>query len=181
MSLNSVQIYVFPLSSLDALGLGGLLAFFTHHQNHYARTKQDLCNFGLWVCLPIISFFILLNPIFKDLETFEIIVKPTMLAIFYVWLVNRAAKKFNGLLKKILELKPLIFIGKISYGLYVYHCFMNPLFSKLFTNFYLSNKVSVSLAIAIKLAATFALAILSWFFIEKPINNFKHHFSYTKT
>jgi peptidoglycan/LPS O-acetylase OafA/YrhL len=181
MGLNPVQIYVFPLSSLDALGLGGLLAFFTHHQNQYARTKQDLCNFGLWVCLPIISFFILLNPILKDLEMLAVIVKPTVLAVFYVWLVNRAAGKFNGLLGKILELKPLIFIGKISYGLYVYHFFMNPLFSKLFTTFDLSNKVSASLTIAIKFTATFAIAILSWFLIEKPIDNFKHHFSYAKT
>jgi peptidoglycan/LPS O-acetylase OafA/YrhL len=181
IGLNSVQIYVFPLSSLDTLGLGALLAFFTHYQNHYARAKRDLCNFGLWVCLPAIVSFIFLNLIvFNEIEMFEVLIKPTVVAIFYVWLVDRAAEGFDGNTGAILELKPLVFIGKISYGLYLYHCFMNPFLSKLFLNFDLSDKISISFAIVLKVTATFAIAIVSWFLIEKPINSLKHRFNYQK-
>jgi peptidoglycan/LPS O-acetylase OafA/YrhL len=177
IGLNSDRIYVFPLTSLDALGLGALLSFFIHYQDCYDRTKRNFCNFGLWICLPVIIFFI----VFKKIEIFETLIKPTILAVFYMWLINRAAEGFSGLIGKVLELKHLVFIGKISYGLYLYHYFMNPLVSKTFLYFDLSNKIPISLEIIIKFIVTFAIAILSWFLIERPINSFKHQFSYAKT
>jgi peptidoglycan/LPS O-acetylase OafA/YrhL len=177
IGLNSIQIYVFPLTSLDSLGLGALLAYFMHYKTCYQRTKEDLCNFGLWICLPVIILFIFL----PKLVVFEVLIKPTVLALFYLWLVNRAAKGFSGLPGRILELKPLVFIGKISYGLYVYHYFMIPVFSKMLQYLNLSSKIPISMEIILQSIATFAVAVGSWFLIEKPINNLKHQFSYEKT
>jgi peptidoglycan/LPS O-acetylase OafA/YrhL len=182
IGLNSTQVYVFPLTSLDALGLGALLAFFTHYQKYYNHTKQNLCNFGLWICFPILIFFIILELImFKKIEIIEVLLKPTILALFYVWLVSRAAEGFGGLLGKILELKPLVFIGKISYGLYIYHYFMIPVTFKLLQHLDSSNKIPVTLLIITESMFTFAIAVISWFLIEKPINNLKHQFSYERT
>jgi peptidoglycan/LPS O-acetylase OafA/YrhL len=174
IGLNHVQIYVFPLTSLDSLGLGALLAFLIHYQ--YDRTKQSLCNLGLWICFPIL----ILSIIFQKIEVFEILFKPTILALFYVWLVNHAAVGFCGFVGKILELEPLVFIGKISYGLYIYHYFMIPIFFKVFRSPDSANKVSVSFEIVLEFSATLIVAMLSWFLIEKPINNIKHKFSYRK-
>jgi peptidoglycan/LPS O-acetylase OafA/YrhL len=163
LGLSTTQIGVFPLASLDALGLGALLAFYTHNHERFKYTKRNLCKFGLLVCLPV-----LLN----------VLIKPSILAIYFVWLVNSAAQGFGGISGKFLELKPLVFIGKISYGMYLYHNFMNPIYDIISWHLNLSNKMPLLLIIALKVAATFAIAIPSWFLIEKPINNLKRHFSY---
>ena len=71
-------------------------------------------------------------------------------------------------------------MGKISYGVYVYHPFM-PLFLK-----FIFGKLGVAydhesgwLNFALSSTATFAVASLSWYLMEKPINDLKRYFSYT--
>jgi peptidoglycan/LPS O-acetylase OafA/YrhL len=83
-----------------------------------------------------------------------------------------------------LNLPVLIYLGRISYGLYIYHMFMPwlwrcltgketryPLPIALFTNPWMNNYI-------VDLAAQFILLIgiasLSWFFFEKPINRLKN-------
>jgi peptidoglycan/LPS O-acetylase OafA/YrhL len=180
LGLSIVQIGVFPLASLDALGLGALLAFYTHNHDRFKHAKRNLCKFGLWFCLPLLISFTIFSFAVRGTVLLNILVKPTILAIFFVWLIDGAAKGFGGVSGKLLELKPLVFIGKISYGIYTYHYFMNPIFGRILGYFNLSNSIPLVLVLALKVGATFAIAIPSWFFIEKPINNFKKHFGYKK-
>ena len=48
-----------------------------------------------------------------------------------VWLVDRAVGGFRGVGKAILEFKPLVYIGSISYGIYVFHGFIPSLMDRL--------------------------------------------------
>ncbi len=180
LGLSQIQIGVFPIASLDALGLGALLAFYTHNHDQFKHTKRNLCKFGLWVCLPLLISFTIISFAFRGTVLLNTLVKPTILAIFYVWLVSGAAKGFGGLSGKFLELKPLVFIGKISYGIYIYHYFMNPIYGIVSWHLHLPNSIPWLFIIALKVVASFAIGIPSWFFIEKPINNFKKHFGYEK-
>ena len=180
LGLSTIQIGVFPLGSLDALGLGALLAFYTHNHDQFNHSKQNLCKFGLWVCLPLLIAFTIISFAFRGTVLLNILIKPTILAIFFIWLVSSAAKGFGGVLGKFLELKPLVFIGKISYGIYIYHYFMNPIYDMISWHLNLPDSIPLLLVIALKVAASFAIAILSWFFIERPINNLKNYFAYEK-
>jgi peptidoglycan/LPS O-acetylase OafA/YrhL len=180
LDLSITQIGVFPFASLDALGLGALLAFYTHNHSKFKYAKRNLCKFALWVCLPLLVFFTIISFTFQGTVVLNVLIKPTILAIFSVWLVNGAAKGFSGVSGKFLELKPLVFIGKISYGIYIYHYFMNPIYGIVSWHLHLSNSIPLSIVIALKVIASFAIAIPSWFFIEKPINSFKKYFNYKK-
>lgn len=180
LGLSITQITVFPLASLDALGLGALLAFYTHNHDRFKHAKRKLCKFGLWVCLPLMISFIIISFVFRGTVLLNIVIKPTILSIFFVWLVSSAAKGFSGILGRFLELKPLVFIGKISYGIYIYHNFMNPIYGIVSWHLNFSNSIPLLLVIVLKVIASFAIAIPSWFFIEKPINNFKKYFGYEK-
>lgn len=181
LGLSPTQIVVFPLSSLDALGLGALLAFYTQNYNQFRHVKRNLCKFGLWVCFPLLISFTVISFVYQGTVLLNALVRPTILAVFFVWLIDGAAKGFGGLLGKLLELKPLVFIGKISYGIYIYHYLMNPIFNHVFWYFNLLNSIPLLVTFVIKVVATLAIAIPSWFFIEKPINNFKKHFGYKKS
>jgi peptidoglycan/LPS O-acetylase OafA/YrhL len=179
LHLSITQISVFPLASLDSLGLGALLAFYTHNVNKFKHAKENLCKFGLWICLPLLTSFTIYSFAFGGTVLLNTLIKPSILSVFFVWLVNGAAKGFGGLPGKFLELKPLVFIGKISYGIYVYHNFMNPVYGII--SWHLNFPDSPLLfEISLKVLASFSVAIFSWFLIEKPINNFKSHFSYKK-
>ena len=69
----------------------------------------------------------------------------------------------------------LCYLGTISYGIYLYHL---PLFA-LMSPLHFTNLCHDSMWLdALKLATTFALAVVSWQFIEKPILRLKDRFPY---
>jgi peptidoglycan/LPS O-acetylase OafA/YrhL len=74
-----------------------------------------------------------------------------------------------------LRARALCYLGTISYGLYLYH---QPLYG-LISPSHFTTDCNDSMALdAVKLAATFALAIVSWEFFEKPILRRKERFPY---
>jgi peptidoglycan/LPS O-acetylase OafA/YrhL len=104
----------------------------------------------------------------------------TFLIFFYGWLVFGAAVGFRGVIGDVLMRPELRFLGKISYGLYVFHHFFT------FVSFrgFLEN-VGFPTGIAdnifaqslVRLIMTILLAVTSWYLYENPLNNLKRHFS----
>jgi len=78
-------------------------------------------------------------------------------------------------ISKILSWKPLAFLGKISYGLYLIHPFSWGLLPRLIGE---RNEASSSLLLLMRLGLTIALATLMWYVVERPILNLKKYFSY---
>jgi len=69
----------------------------------------------------------------------------------------------------------LVYLGTISYGIYLYHHFLFKLWENLATQFHWPENVAVDL---IKLSASISLAAFSWHFIERPILGLKERFCY---
>ncbi len=84
---------------------------------------------------------------------------PVLATVFLLW----ANIGHETLTKKIFESRPAVGIGLISYGLYLYHW---PLLA--FTHYYLDSAPPPAAAAAL-IAAAFALATVSYFYIERPI------------
>lgn len=181
LHLSTIQIAVFPFASLDALGLGALLAFYTHNHEKFNYARSSICKFGLWVCFPLLVLFVTISFAYKGTVLLNLLVRPTILSIFFVWLISGAAKGFSGVPGRLLELKPLVFMGKISYGIYVYHYFISSICDRVFDYFNLTESFPLIFVFSIKFLASLAVAIPSWFFIEKPINSFKRNFGYKQT
>ena len=71
--------------------------------------------------------------------------------------------------------KALCYLGTISYGLYFYHF---PLYALISPSHYRPNCTDSMALDGLKLAASVALAVVSWEFIEKPILRLKDRFPY---
>lgn len=175
--LNTYWRWTLPFTNLDPLAMGGILAFL-NSQKATIKYKKYLCKFGFW--LGILWLIIRITEhLYRDNVFYEVFFQ-TILCLFFVWLVARAAQGFGGVLGTILELKPLIYIGKISYGIYLCHYFMLTIIPRIFNQLRLPYPNNIFLDFVLMTVVSLLIASLSWHLIEKPINNFKRHFKYTK-
>ena len=140
--------------------------------------------------LVLLIGIVVLEKILPEKRNFATeVLERTCFSIFSLMLINQAIHGFNGLMKHILENKIIVFLGKISYGIYIYHNFVYNFYHTPASNFI--QRVLIKLQIILPLitdnqafeliyyfAITVAIASISWFLIEKPINKLKERFSY---
>jgi len=165
----------FTLSCMHALGIGALLAYLTMYKMNIV---EKLSN-PVWLYLSIGLYtihFIIKNK--YELNAYSEIFDEFFFAMVSALIILRALKNnFKGLLKYILESKFVVYSGKISYGLYVYHMFMPTFF------YYLAPKIGLSInnkytAFIAFYFLTFIVAHVSWMLIERPLNSLKSKVPY---
>jgi peptidoglycan/LPS O-acetylase OafA/YrhL len=83
-----------------------------------------------------------------------------------VAVVRHLVLRPGGRLSRALQWMPLVFVGRISYGIYLFHL---PLFQ--LVQHYRLGFVPTALG---EFGATFALALASWFLLERPALNWAH-------
>ena len=165
-SYSGVTYYVLTLSSVDSLGWGALLAWL--HRNGFQASY--LMKTGLWL-------FFLYPLVITNLtgETYFYVLNYTFLSVGFVWLIAGAAKGFSGPVGVIMNWAPIIYIGKISYGIYLYHLFIPWGLYKVLG---VTQPANLTANAIILTTTTILLASLSWHFFEKPVNSLKKHFPY---
>jgi len=103
-------------------------------------------------------------------------------ALLAGWVVFRASTGFRGPIGKLLEAKPLIYLGTISYGIYVYHKFIPYVMYKTLGLPSIVDVLALPYAwpldSLLKGGITVFVAALSWQYFERPINNLKRYFKY---
>ena len=86
-------------------------------------------------------------------------------ALLLINLISSEAGRFT----RLMEVRPLVWVGRISYGLYLWHY---PVFKWVK---YAGTPWPLKLALA--LATTFAVASLSFYLVEKPLLRLKQRFT----
>jgi peptidoglycan/LPS O-acetylase OafA/YrhL len=89
-------------------------------------------------------------------------------AVFLAWLVAVSIGGVKGVWGRMLGWAPIVYIGRISYGIYVYHVFVIVAISPLLTTWGLSAEAHAYGRIAVLIAVTLALSSLSWHLLEQP-------------
>jgi peptidoglycan/LPS O-acetylase OafA/YrhL len=72
-----------------------------------------------------------------------------------------------------LESAPLRYLGKISYGLYVYHYGVIAIIVALFQKYGLEYSLRSPQMFVVAMSATLLIATLSFYLLERPIINLK--------
>lgn len=171
--LNDISYFdvsIFTISCLDSLAIGGLLA--------YALINESSIWYRVffqwkWLFIPFFGamiFCLLSEEIIGDPYTawntaWLSVFSAMTFAYVIVWAIN------TRLL--IMHWKPLIFLGKISYGIYLWHNFVPgwlekvPFFGDSNNRFFLYAIVLVT------------ISYTSYKLIEEPINKLKKRFEYS--
>ncbi|WP_282041199.1 acyltransferase family protein [Winogradskyella flava] len=179
--------FIFPESSMNnilllpsffAFGVGSLLAFFKLKSIDINKYKHSYHIFLLSIAAFLVSVYF--KSIWIQTELFVII------SGFVIYFLTLRNTKF---IEYLFRLRPLIFIGKISYGLYLYHNFVIVLYnylSKKYDTILIFNSIKIFPSIEDPLQRllwmTFILLVISvssYFLIEKPINKLKTNFKYS--
>lgn len=164
---------------MDSLGLGALLGYWSVFEKE--KIVAVVKSKKLFILITLVTFWMLFDGYFRIHRMPSVFFENTLISLVCFYLIARAAlEDYSGYFSRFLENKVVLYLGKISYGLYLYHTFASPLFFK-FINTYLKigfeNPVWYSL---VYLILTVAMSVLSWHIIESPINGLKKYFTYVR-
>ena len=98
-----------------------------------------------------------------------------LLAFFFIFIA--VVYSNNGLLFGILANKPIRYLGKISFGLYVFHVIANRI---AYSIYYILNRPMDVWGFFLSLSITILLAILSYELIEKHFLKMKSKYTVIK-
>jgi peptidoglycan/LPS O-acetylase OafA/YrhL len=162
---------------LDSLALGALLALIEHDEN-LKRYRGGFLRTSLRIGVLIVFCQVVLYLTQVDMRFFWA-TSYLGVSLIFVCLVGRASEGFAGNLGTLLSWRPLLYVGKISYGIYLYHNFMPGLTQYIFrlvgwsqSHSHMDVLVSASAATVL----TLLISALSWHFIERPINSLKDRY-----
>ncbi len=168
--LDPMLIWFSPISSLDSIALGALLGLF------YRKDKEAVARVASkpWagaLAWLILVFGTLIRMRFS--ETALIHFAETLEALFFGWLILRAAIGFSGTVACLLTSPALVYTGMISYALYIFHPILHGFVMWAFKKGGLPHVPEHLGVMGATFAVSFLAATLSWYFLEKPLASLK--------
>ena len=167
---NSLNFYLFPTRIWELL-IGAFAAKLNMENNKITNSRYQNLFQLLGVSLIIFSILFLKNfeqnwaqnnILYKLLLSHPGLL--TLIPVMGTFLVIIFYKKKN-FINKFLSLKPIVFIGLISYSLYLWHV---PIFSFIRIS---TIDINSPIEYLILILIIFLISILSYYFIEKPFRN----------
>ncbi|MCX6534742.1 MAG: acyltransferase [Actinobacteria bacterium] len=154
-----IILYIRTDTRLDSLLIGAMFAYVYRHFQVPSKILNSVATFSL-MGLIYIKYVLDKSPFIFEMGW-------TIIALLAGFIILSVAEGVF-FVQKVFTWRPLTMIGKVSYGLYLWHM---PIFL-LFGRHVTSGPKPLRLLIGIILASV--VTSLSWFFIEKPFLNLKN-------
>jgi peptidoglycan/LPS O-acetylase OafA/YrhL len=179
---DNIQMVILTPACMDSFAFGGLLAY----QHFYNKNSIPLLKRLFTVIVPLWIILILTHQRLILLGFDRI-----FMSIGTMILIEGANRGYTNRFGKFLQHKWITYLGKISYGIYLYHLLTPFLFWKLYNfstasllrrHISLSPLTEVLVNPAVSPILYFLLTVLmasaSWHFLEAPVNKLKRYFNY---
>lgn len=179
---DSISAIVLMPTCIDCFGWGGLLSYYMLIENKKWEYFVSSNIFFLFVLISSTLVFLVSE------NLFILIFYPTTVSILSVLVIHRLLIERKGWVGKIINYRPFLYLGKISYGLYLYHGPFPFIFGTI--DFILSKinsgisiyeslgSLNVNYRLGIWVIYLIIFSSISYYFIEKPINKLKEKFTY---
>jgi peptidoglycan/LPS O-acetylase OafA/YrhL len=165
-SVPMIARWVLPFGSLDSLAAGAALGWCG------GRLRASRGGWLLaFLCLSMLTMAAVLRN--SDPAKLRSVLVEPLEACAFVVLVARTATGFDGNIARFLSNAGLVFAGRISYGLYIYHVLVAMVFNRWIPSQIRSLITIPSLRLLVFGIATLFTAALSWRFLEQPINRLR--------
>lgn len=161
------------MSKFECMAIGAIGAYWVHIKND--KILKLIYNksvfLGAILSLPIMNYF-------SPEEVNDVVHLPY--SVMFIIIIMNISMKGAGL--KLLENKLFNFLGKISYGLYMYHMIMVVLVIKTVT--YFQPELTLMVNFEIYVGAVFVTIFVAWLsyeYFEKPFLKLKQKFTIVKS
>jgi peptidoglycan/LPS O-acetylase OafA/YrhL len=187
LGANPIAVSVLPFACFDTLGLGAMLAISGRAELGAWWSRAQLERAGTLAGLPLLALMILLRLVHRA-NGVQVVFGDLVMGLAFVAIISRAAAGYGGRAGAVLRSRPLVYVGRISYGVYLYHDFaprmlsaslramgLDPALelwpaSSAWANRLHANEITTFVLLC---AITLAVAALSWRFFESPINRLR--------
>jgi peptidoglycan/LPS O-acetylase OafA/YrhL len=166
------------VSCMDSLAIGALLSYV--ERDEVLGLKKRKIFLGLLAAGSFIMLAQFLIWVTVGGRAFSQVTGYIGPSLIFAWFVGNAAAGFGGRFGAILDWAPLRYLGKISYGVYLYHFFMPGLIESLFQAVGIDQPGALIRGIAACGLSIFTAA-LSWHLIERPISQLKEKWTANKS
>lgn len=182
-NLNELWLRKPPSACFDALGFGALLAYMRSPlaTTNWKLLQRRLRRFGPWIGAGVCIIALICRSMYGERDRMTLVGLGLGESLVFFALLDRCITKPRWWLAEVLSSRPLVFTGKISYGIYLYHAFTMPLAWATLraSNVNGSEGFGATLDFVLVTVFTVLVASLSWILIEKPLNALKSQFPYS--
>jgi len=170
-SINAMEYSTF--TRLDPIALGILVALVADRLPEFSRGQRwMLLTSGITVCILAYAIGTLHHDV--KLSTWPLAASHSLTAIASVSLLLAVLGSTHPFFRN----KPLIYLGKISYGLYVIHEFAHLIAKQVFSA---ASPLQVVVQSCLSLALTILMAAASYRWLESPFLRLKEHFAHVQS
>ncbi|MBK7173247.1 MAG: acyltransferase [Bacteroidales bacterium] len=174
LASNWYELYLHTFSRMDVILLGGLLAVF--------YIKKPFTFKMHWISISLISVILVILLSFDDMSNYENMLNGVTRRFVYIVLIglimmdtlfNPDRKSFLG------KFKPILYLGKVSYGIYMYgNILVLVVIKKVLMDYHINN---IYLYFLIIFLASLIIPVISYELLEKPFLRLKQRFALVKT
>lgn len=162
-------------TALDSLGLGALFAVLSRAAYRPARAPSIAAAAAF---LGVFGGAIwLISAIWPPRSVWLISLAQFGESCALAWVVVQASVGFRGPAGWFLKRPTVLYVGRVSYGLYLFHMFMPALSLWTFRQAGVAEPKQAAL-LGVALLFLVGLSSASWELFEGPVNRFKHRFAY---
>lgn len=169
MSIARHWAFAWTPCRLDALAVGALIALLSTDAEW--RRKLDVVGRGVAVIgLPVYAWFIWRGTFTDALGGGRVVLATfvyTLLALVYGSIIVEATRSDSGWPQQLMSIRPLRFLGKYSYGIYVYQGLLWPALVALLRTRLGTGDAAVYAYFFISLVPILMISMISWHAYER--------------
>ncbi|MFZ9932445.1 MAG: acyltransferase family protein [Chthoniobacterales bacterium] len=169
--INPVVRWTMVFGSLDSFATGAFVAWLGRGRlGNIIMTNPQRWGFGIFAvfCLLVarwLRYFPQTDPWVATIELWE--------AVFIGWVIAATTQGWPGWFGRLLSWPPLVYVGKISLGIYLYHILVHILLGPALDGLGITPAANNTLRVWILAACSIGAAALSWHWLEKPLSKLK--------
>lgn len=163
---------------MDALAVGGLLAYLKLNRREHLERILGL----KWLPVAALLGYFAIVLFAAGMPYLNHTLPRLLIAVFSFYLIGQAIFGMKGRAGLVLEHPAIQYLGRISYGLYLYHMIISSVLQEPFNNWIRQMKPSIPdwlyfnpyiISFPFYLGLTIIVATLSYFLIENPLLELK--------
>ena len=155
--------------------MGAVLAYTWRERGPIQASKLGAAcrSIGLPLLLAVDAYRLLLGD-----AIVTVALRDTALAFIGVWLVQAAASGLGGTAGQVLSCRPMVYLGTISYGIYVWHGLVPIVLQHTEGLGWLASPGPAKFLFVA--ACSVGLASITWHLFEKRLNELKRYFPHSR-